>query len=110
MRPVAALLGVLVTVGLSTSAWAHEERLVIGEIQKLDLQRNLLVVHDPERDRTMRLAVDADTQVQRCRRGLLLTAVQVGTQVRVKYVDSPGGELQTLSILILPGRRQDGKD
>lgn len=94
--------GAVVTVGLMTYAWAHEEQLVIGEVQKLDLQRNLLVVHDPERDRTVRLAVDADTQAQRCRRGLPLAAVQVGAQVRVKYVDSPGREFETLSILILP--------
>lgn len=106
MRPVGGLLGgMVVAVGLTTCAWAHEERLVIGTVQSLDLQRNLLMVHDPERDRTVRLAVDADTQVQRCRRGLPLAAVQAGTQVRVKYVDSPGREFETLSILILPSGR-----
>ena len=104
MRPVGVLLGsMVVAAGLTTCAWAHEERLVIGEVRKLDLQGNLLVVHDPERDRTVRLAVDAGTQVQRCRRGLPLAAVQVGARVRVKYVDSPGREFETLSILILPG-------
>ena len=106
MRRVWSLLGgVVVAAAMTTCAWAHEERLVIGTVQSLDLQRNLLMVHDPERDRTVRLVVDADTQVQRCRRGLPLAAVRVGSQVRVKYADSPGREFETLSILILPGGR-----
>jgi hypothetical protein len=46
--------------------------------------------------------VDAETQVQRCRRGLALVAVPVGAKVRVKYLDRPGGSLEALSILILP--------
>lgn len=106
MRPLGVLLGgMVVAAGLATFAWAHEERLVIGEVQKLDLRQNLLVVHDPERDRTVRVVVDAETQVERCRRGLPLAALPVGAQVRVKYVDSPGREFETLSILILPGGR-----
>lgn len=107
MRALTGVLGgLLLTVGFcSSSAWAHEERLVIGQVQVIDLTKNVLLVHDPERDRTVRLAVDADTQVRSCRRGLPLAAVQVGTQVRVKYVDSPGREFETLSILALPGAR-----
>jgi hypothetical protein len=96
---------VALVAGLTASAWAHEEQLVIGTVQRLDVQQNLLVVHDPERDRTVRLVVDSDTRVQRCRRGLPVTAVQVGSQVRVKYMDTPGKEFETLSILILPGER-----
>jgi len=104
-RSGSLLGGLLLALGLSAFAWAHEERLVIGTVLHLDLVRNLLVVHDPERDRTVRLALDPETQVQRCRRGLPLAAVRVGAQVRVKYVDSPGREFETLSILILPGGR-----
>lgn len=106
MRSAALLFGcILLAVGQPAGLWAHEERLVIGTVERLDLQRNLLVVHDPERDRTVRLVVDPDTQVQRCRRGLPLTAVQLGSQVRVKYMDAPGKEFETLSILVLPGER-----
>jgi len=97
--------GTVMAIGLTAFAWAHEERLVIGAVQNVDLTRNLLVVHDPERDRTVRLSVDPETQVQRCRRGLPLASVKPGAQVRVKYVDSPGREFQTLSILIMPGGR-----
>jgi peptide deformylase len=82
-------------------AMAHEERVVIGQVQVIDVGKNVLVVQDPERDRMVRLVVDAETQVQRCRRGLALTALQVGAQVRVKYLDRPGSALEALSILIL---------
>lgn len=105
MRVESLLGSVLVVAALAAFAWAHEERLVIGTVERLDLQGNLLVVHDPERDRTVRLVLDSETQVQRCRRGAPLVAVQPGTQVRVKYVDAPGKEFQTLSILIMPGGR-----
>jgi hypothetical protein len=84
-------------------AMAHEERVVIGQVQAIDLTQNMLVVQDPERERTVRLVVDAETQVQRCRRGLALLAVPVGANVRVKYLDRSGGSLEALSILILPG-------
>ena len=98
------LLGsVLVVGGLTAFAWAHEERLVIGTVQRLDLQGNLLVVHDPERDQTLRLVLDSETQIERCRRRAPLVAVQPGAQVRVKYVDAPGREFEALSILVLPG-------
>lgn len=106
VRALTAVLGgVLLVVGGSPWALAHEERLVIGQVQVIDLKRNVLVVHDPERDRTVRLVLDAETQVQRCRRGLPLASVQAGSQVRVKYLDKPGGGLETLSILMLPDRK-----
>jgi len=107
MRALTAVLGGLLLVAGWGPPWAsaHEERLVIGQVQAIDLKRNVLVVHDPERDRTVRLVLDPETQVQRCRRGLPLTAVQAGSQVRVKYLDKPGGGLETLSILMLPDRK-----
>jgi len=100
------LSGLLLTV-LWGSSWvsAHEERLIVGQVQVIDLKKNVLVVHDPERDRTVRFVVDAETEVRRCRRGLSLAAVPAGAQVRVKYLDKPGGGLETLSILMLPGRK-----
>src|SRR5215831_15694245 len=100
------VVGVLSSLWLSLvwvdpGALAHEERLVIGQVQAIDLTQNMLVVQDPERERTVRLVVDAETQVQRCRRGLALVAVPVGAKVRVKFLDRPGGSLEALSILIL---------
>jgi hypothetical protein len=97
--------GLLVLAWLPTSALGHEEKLVIGQVQQVDLKKNVLVVQDPERERTVRLVVDAETEVRRCRQGRSLAGLPVGTHVRVKYVDRPGGEAETLSILILPGRR-----
>lgn len=84
---------------------AHEERLVIGRVEVIDLDKKVLVVLDAERDRTVRLVFDAETEVRRCRHGLSLAALSAGTQVRVKYLDRPGGGLETLSILMLPGRQ-----
>jgi hypothetical protein len=98
------LSGVLLSL-ICTASWAlaHEERLVIGEVQTIDLEKNLLVVQDPERERTVRLTVDGETEVKRCRQGLALAALRVGAKVRVKYLDRPGSGLEVLSILILPG-------
>ena len=98
----AVMSGLLCTVVWAPS-WplAHEERVVIGHVQTIDVGTHVLVVQDPERDRSVRLVVDAETQVQRCRQGLALTALQVGAQVRVKYLDRPGNALEALSILIL---------
>ncbi len=85
---------------------AHEERLIIGHAQVVDLTEKILVVEeDPTRERTVRLVFDAETEVRRCRHGLSLAALRAGTQVRVKYLDRPGGGLEALSILMLPGRR-----
>jgi hypothetical protein len=105
MRIVVSVLSSLwlSLVWVAPWAMAHEERVVIGQVQAIDLTKNILVVQDPERERTVRLVVDAETQVQRCRRGLALLAVPVGANVRVKYLDRPGGSLEALSILILPG-------
>src|SRR6266540_1642247 len=104
MRIVVSVLSGLLLALVWVGPWAlaHEERLVIGQVQAIDPTKNMLVVQDPERERTVRLVVDAETQVQRCRRGLALVAVPVGAKVRVKYLDRPGGNLEALSILILP--------
>jgi hypothetical protein len=86
----------------ASAALGHEERLVIGEVQAIDAAHHLLVVRDAERDRSVRLVVDPETEVQRCRRGLPLAALQVGARVRVKYLDRPNRGLEARSILILP--------
>lgn len=88
---------------------AHEERVVIGRVQVIDLTKKVLVVEDPERERTVRLTVDTDTEVRRCRHGLPLASVPAGARVRVKYLDRPGGGLETLSILMLPAAGDKGR-
>ncbi len=97
----AALAGMLGTLVALSIAWAHEERLVVGRVERVDLERGVLVVQDPERDRTVRVIVDADTEVRRCRAGLGLRGVKPGAKVRVKYLDRASGPLETLSLLVL---------
>lgn len=106
MRAVTRMIGVALLTALWGSSWAlaHEERLVIGRVQAVDLDKKLLMVQDSERDRTVRLSVDAETEVQRCRQGLPAAALQPGARIRAKYLDRATGSLETLSILLVPGR------
>jgi hypothetical protein len=87
------------------SAPAHEEKLVIGRVEVVDLDKKVLVVVDAERDRTVQLVLDDETEVRRCRHVRSLATLRAGTQVRVKYLDRPGSALEALSILMLPDRR-----
>ncbi len=105
-RPAGAIGAVLLALLCGpASAPAHEEKLVIGRVEVIDLDKKVLVVVDAERDRTVRLVLDDETEVRRCRHGLSLATLRAGTQVRVKYLDRPGSALETLSILMLPDRR-----
>lgn len=105
-RPAGAIGAVLLALLCGpVPAPAHEERLVIGRVEVIDLDKKALVVLDAERGRTVRLVLDDETEVRRCRYGLSLATLRAGTQVRVKYLDRPGGTLETLSILMLPDRR-----
>lgn len=105
MRRLGGALGWVLLVTLAVPSWtsAHEERLVIGQVEAIDLAKKVLVVRDPQRDRTVRLTLDAGTEVRRCRHGTSLAAVPAGAHVRVKYLDQPGGGFEALSILMLPG-------
>lgn len=99
-------LGVgLAAMTLATVAFAHEERLVIGRVERLDLGARLLVVQDPERDRTVQITLDPETEVRRCRLASGLATVRPGAKVRVKYLDRGGGVFHTLSLLVLPDSR-----
>ena len=95
----------LVSLAAFSIAWAHEERLVIGQVERIDLASKLLVVHDQERDRDLRIAVDADTEVRHCRSGAALAAVKPGARIRIKYLDRGAARLETLSVLVLPEQR-----
>ncbi len=104
-RPAGAIGAVLLALLCGPAAApAHEEKLVIGRVEVIDLDKKMLVVVD-ERARTVRLVLDDETEVRRCRHGLALATLRAGTQVRVKYLDRPGSALETLSILMLPDRR-----
>ena len=92
---VVGLLGVAIPLAV-----AHEERLVVGRVDRIDVGGKTLVVQDPERDRNVRLTIDAETEVRRCRAGLGLAAVRPGDRVRVKYLDR-GTTLELLSVLTL---------
>ena len=48
MRSYRHLLGKMLValVCLCASAWAHEEKLAVGEVEVVNLQRNLLVVSE----------------------------------------------------------------
>ena len=99
-----SLGGALLMLGfLSHAAWANGEKVVIGQVETVNPQQNLLVVSELRTEKTVRLIVDSETEVKRCRNGLSLRAVQAGQTVRVKYLDKAAGGLDALSILILPG-------
>jgi hypothetical protein len=101
--------GILLSLGcLCASAWAHEEKLAIGEVEAVDVQRNLLVVNELQTGTTVRLTVDTNTEVKLCQRGLPVSAVQVGQTVRVKYLEKKSGGQEALSVLILPGSAAQG--
>jgi hypothetical protein len=97
-------VGVLLSFAcLCANTWAHEEKLAIGEIEAVNLQRNLLVVNELQTGTTIRLTVDTSTEVKLCQRGMPVSAVQVGQTVRVKYLEKKAGGQEALSVLILPG-------
>ena len=111
MRAVTRVIGVGLLTALGGSSWAlaHEERLISGRVQAVDLDKKLLMVQDAERDRTVRLIVDAETEVQRCHPGLPVAALQPGARIRAKYLDRATGSFETLSILMVPAASERGR-
>ena len=105
MRSYRRLLGtgLVALVCLCASAWAHEEKLAVGEVEVINLQRNLLVVNELQTGTTIRLTIDTNTEVVLCRKGMPVSAVQMGQTVRVKYLEKKAGGQEALSILILQG-------
>lgn len=93
---------VLAALAVTAAAQAHEERLVIGRVERLDAAKRLLVVQDPERGRSMEITVDPETEVRRCRVERGLAALRPGATVRVKYLDRGATTFDTLSVLVLP--------
>ncbi len=95
-----------VTVGLwPVAAWPHEERLLVGRVERVEPARRLIVVVDTHRGERRRLEVNRETEVLICRPGVALDTLGPGGLVRVKYVDRAGAEPEVRSILLLrPGR------
>lgn len=98
-RPLVALAGLLAL--LPAGAAAHEERLMVGRVERIEPARKLLVLTDAQSGERRRLAVDPETEVIVCRTETSLAAVQRGEVVRVKYLERAGGEREARSILLL---------
>lgn len=104
MRRIVLVAGVIL-LALGAAALAHEERLVSGRVGRIDLPARLLVVEDRGQETSVRITVDADTAVRRCRPGAGLAGLAPGARVRVKYLDRGDGGFDTLSVLVLPERQ-----
>jgi hypothetical protein len=103
----AAIVAIAVVAGLAAGdALAHEERLLVGRVERIDPVRKLLVVADTQRSERRRIDIDADTEVIVCQTGVPLAAITAGALVRVKYIDRPGAQPEARSILLLGEARR----
>ncbi len=80
---------------------AHEERLAVGRVERIEAARGLLVLVDAENGGRRRLTVDPETEVMVCRSGVSLATLRGGERVRVKYLDRRGGQPHAQFILVL---------
>jgi hypothetical protein len=104
MRTLRTVL--VVGLGLGAAmAWAHEERLVTGRVERVDPAARRLVVTDAEQGRRVRLEVTPETDVLLCQAGRGLAAVRSGAPVRVTYLERAGGAPVAQSIVVWPERR-----
>jgi hypothetical protein len=99
----AALLA-LCTLVVARAA-AHEERLLVGKVETIDVARKRLVVVGAEGGERRRLEMTPETETLACRAAPALTAVSAGALVRVKYVEKAGSPSRAESILLLGGGR-----
>ena len=97
----AAILGGLATLVIVAAAVAHEERLVSGRVEAVDVRARLLVVADRAQERSVRITVDPETEVRRCRPDVAPGGLRPGAKVRVKYLDRGADTFDTLSVLVL---------
>jgi hypothetical protein len=87
------------------AAAAHEERLLIGRVETIDLVRRLLVVVGADGGERRRMEMTPETEVLSCRAVPGLAAVSAGGLVRVKYLEKAGSPSRAESILVLGGGR-----
>lgn len=103
MRVVAGLLAL---IGLMPApAAAHEERLLVGRVETIDIARGRLVVVGAEGSERRGLEMTPETEALACRAVPGLVAVGTGARVRVKYVEKAGSPSRAESILVLGGGR-----
>ena len=105
-EPRLTALGIALMLLALLGAWptasvAHEERLLVGRVETIDLARKLLVITRADAAARQRLEVTPETEVIACRSVTGLGAVRAGGLVRVKYLEKPGSPLQVQSILLL---------
>lgn len=86
-------------------AAAHEERLLIGRVETIDMARQRFVVVGTEGSERRRLEVTPETEALACRAVPGLGAVSTGALVRVRYVEKAGSPSRAESILVLGGGR-----
>ncbi len=101
MRRATVVVGLMTLVVVATAV-AHEERLVSGRVETFDARARVLVVGDRAQDRSVRITVDPDTEVRRCRPDAGVGHLRPGAKVRVKYLDRGDNTFDTLSVLVLP--------
>ncbi|MBM3219709.1 MAG: hypothetical protein FJZ38_13730 [Candidatus Rokubacteria bacterium] len=90
---------------LAAPAAAHEERLLLGKVETIDVARKRLVVVGAEGGERRRLEMTPETEALACRAVPGLTAVSAGALVRVKYVEKVGSPSRAESVLVLGGGR-----
>jgi hypothetical protein len=106
MKLVAAVVVLAALIECApTPVAAHEERLVVGRVETIDVARRRLVVVAAEGSERRRLEVTPETEALACRAAPGLTAVGAGALVRVKYVEKPGSPSRAESILVLGSGR-----
>ena len=106
MRHAGVVMALLVLVEcFPLAAVAHEERLLVGRVETVDVARRRLVVVGAEGSERRRLEVTPETEALACRAAPGLAAVSAGAQVRVKYVEKAGSPSRAESILVLGGGR-----
>ncbi len=80
---------------------AHEERLVVGRVERIEATRGILTVGDTRSGERRRIEITPETEVIVCQTGVPLAVVWTGALVRVKYIDRIGGEPEAQSILLI---------
>lgn len=104
MKAARLALIALATLGFWPSlASAHEERLLVGRVERIDPARKLMIVVDSQGGERRRLEVNPETEVMVCRTSAGLAALHPGATVRVKYLERAGSLGEARSLLLLEG-------
>lgn len=104
MRAPRLALAALATLGLwPGEAGAHEERLLVGRVERIEPERKLMVVVDSQGGERRRLEVNQETEVMVCRTSAGLAVLHPGATVRVKYLERAGSPGEARSLLLLEG-------